>query len=250
VRFNNAVSLSTLESGTVAVGGVARTLTLSGTNAGNNTVQSVIGDATVATGVGTVNVAKTGSGKWIATGANTYTGTTSVAEGILSITNAFLANTADVRMSGLGVLDLNFVGSDVIDELFLDGVGQASGTWGAIGNAGATFQSAHFTGTGILQVTTPAAVLVQGDYNGNGIVDAADYVLWRNGGPLLNDPTPGVQAADYDFWRSRFGATTAAGSGSNDVLSAVPEPTTGILLFVLLSGMTALARWQRRPEIG
>jgi hypothetical protein len=44
-----------------------------------------------------------------------------------------------------------------------------------------------------------------GDYNGNGSVDAADYVLWRIGGTLLNDPTPGVQPEDYDYWRARFG---------------------------------------------
>ena len=28
---------------------------------------------------------------------------------------------------------------------------------------------------------------VPGDYNGNGVVDMADYVLWRNGGPLQNE---------------------------------------------------------------
>ena len=26
-----------------------------------------------------------------------------------------------------------------------------------------------------------------GDYNGNGVVDGPDYVVWRNGGPLLNE---------------------------------------------------------------
>ncbi len=46
---------------------------------------------------------------------------------------------------------------------------------------------------------------VLGDYNKNSVVDAADYVLWRKGGPLENDPTTGVQPADYDYWRSRFG---------------------------------------------
>lgn len=35
-----------------------------------------------------------------------------------------------------------------------------------------------------------------GDYNGNGVVDAADYVVWRN--------TNGSQAA-YDVWRANFG---------------------------------------------
>jgi hypothetical protein len=76
---------------------------------------------------------------------------------------------------------------------------------------------------------------VAGDYNGNGVVDAADYVVWRNGGPLQNESaTPGVtDAADYDFWRSRFGATSASGSGS-----AVPEPTAAFLMLfgVIVAG--------------
>jgi hypothetical protein len=46
-----------------------------------------------------------------------------------------------------------------------------------------------------------------GDYNNNGVVDAADYVLWRNGGTLQNDPTPGVQPGDYTVWRANFGKT-------------------------------------------
>jgi hypothetical protein len=77
-------------------------------------------------------------------------------------------------------------------------------------------------------VLAPAAG-VPGDFNANGIVDAADYVLWRNGGPLQNDPTPGVQPADYTFWRSRFGATSGSGSGAGATSAAVPEPATGIL---------------------
>ena len=75
-----------------------------------------------------------------------------------------------------------------------------------------------------------AAVGVPGDFNNNGTVDAADYVLWRNGGPLLNDPTPGVQPADYDFWRARFGAT--AGSGSASATGGVPEPAAAALLLL------------------
>jgi hypothetical protein len=70
---------------------------------------------------------------------------------------------------------------------------------------------------------------VLGDYNDNGVVDAADYVLWRNGGPLENEgDMPGtVNEADYTFWRSRFGLT----SGSGAALSAanVPEPTSTVI---------------------
>jgi hypothetical protein len=70
---------------------------------------------------------------------------------------------------------------------------------------------------------------VQGDYNNNGVVDAADYVLWRDGGPLQNEvDTPGtVNPADYDAWRARFGNTSGAGAGG-----AVPEPAVGMLLFI------------------
>jgi hypothetical protein len=89
---------------------------------------------------------------------------------------------------------------------------------------------AQFTGN-VVYVSGPAGV--PGDYNSNGAVDAADYVLWRNNGPLQNEGvTPGtVTAEDYTFWRSRFGAISGAGAA----ISAVPEPRTICisLLFLL-----------------
>ena len=55
---------------------------------------------------------------------------------------------------------------------------------------------------------------VPGDYNGNGVVDMADYVLWRNGGPLQNEiNTVGtVDASDYDAWRHISALRAAAGA--------------------------------------
>jgi hypothetical protein len=59
-----------------------------------------------------------------------------------------------------------------------------------------------------------------GDYNDNGIVDAADFVVWRNAGPtdtLPNDSTPGtVDQSDYDAWRTGFGSG-AVGDGVVDL---------------------------------
>jgi hypothetical protein len=80
--------------------------------------------------------------------------------------------------------------------------------------------STTVTGT-VTYVSGPGGVL--GDYNNNGTVDAADYVLWRNGGPLQNEgATPGnVTPDDYTFWRSRFGAIAGSGTGA---VAAVPEP--------------------------
>jgi hypothetical protein len=44
-----------------------------------------------------------------------------------------------------------------------------------------------------------------GDYNKSSVVDAGDYVVWRKGGTLENDPTPGVQPTDFNYWRARYG---------------------------------------------
>jgi hypothetical protein len=95
-----------------------------------------------------------------------------------------------------------------------------------------------------IRVLLPAPPGVSGDYNGNGVVDGADYVLWRNGGPLQNDPTPGVQAADYGFWRSRFGAVSGGGASVGSG-SAVPEPCVWGLAIVALFMAAANHRWQR-----
>ena len=51
-----------------------------------------------------------------------------------------------------------------------------------------------------------------------------DGGIWQNGGPLQNDPTPGVSPADYTFWRSRFGAPSGSGSVL-DAAGPVPEPS-------------------------
>lgn len=71
-----------------------------------------------------------------------------------------------------------------------------------------------------------------GDFNGNGVVDMADYVLWRNGGALQNEiSTPGVDdAQDYLDWRANFGKSAAAGSLSS-AGQTVPEPAICGLLF-------------------
>jgi len=76
---------------------------------------------------------------------------------------------------------------------------------------------------------------VAGDYNGNGVVDMADYVLWRNGGPLQNEVnTVGtVDASDYDAWRSRFGNTSGSGSLNG---AAVPEPGSAALMLAMVIG--------------
>ena len=66
------------------------------------------------------------------------------------------------------------------------------------------------------------------------MVDAADYVLWRNGGPLQNDPTPGVDAGDFNVWRANFGKANPGSAAS--LAASVPEPATCMLALVTFFG--------------
>jgi hypothetical protein len=98
-------------------------------------------------------------------------------------------------------------------------------------------------GTTWQDVTPTTAPGVPGDYNGNGTVDAGDYVMWRAGGPLLNEvDAPGtVNAQDYTEWRSRFGNS---GSGTGLDTNAIPEPTSLVLTECMIVGL-ALRRARR-----
>jgi hypothetical protein len=83
----------------------------------------------------------------------------------------------------------------------------------------------------------PAAGLT-GDFNGNGAVDAADYVLWRNGGTLQNEGgvTPGTASPeDYQTWRANFGRTAGAGGAA---AAGVPEAATLLsAVFAVVCGL-------------
>jgi hypothetical protein len=85
-----------------------------------------------------------------------------------------------------------------------------------------------------------------GDYNGNGTVDAADYVVWRKNletaAVLPNDISVGsVTAEDYGMWRAQFGSSTnGLASLGSSASSAVPEPSP--LTIVLMATFAMLIR--------
>jgi hypothetical protein len=89
-----------------------------------------------------------------------------------------------------------------------------------------------------------AAVALPGDYNGDNIVDAADYTLWRDhqgapAGTLLNDPHLGVIGpAQYETWLANFGNTLAGAAASH----AIPEPATLWLALALFIGVAGRRR--------
>ncbi len=86
---------------------------------------------------------------------------------------------------------------------------------------------------------------IPGDYNNNGTVDAADYVLWRKGGPLANEvDNPGtVDGADYTEWRARFGDPSSGSGAGATANTPVPEPASLVLLMWAVAGWCL---WRRR----
>ena len=278
-------------------------MTLTGTNTGNNTLAALVQNASDG---GVVGLTKTGAGKWIVSGNNTYTGTTNVNAGTLLIngtqTGAGLTTVAaGATLGGTGTLGgalsnngtvnpgasvgtLNVAGnvtmganSHFLTELlgatadklaitgnldlsalanFLDVTGVGSGTSWIIatytGTLTGTFETItsgysvnYGTGTNSQVTLLGPPMGVPGDYNGNGVVDGADYVVYRDhlgtGFQLLNEvsgTTPGtVTSEDYTAWRARFGNTSGAGSGISGSSAAVPEPA-GILLIGIALALT------------
>ncbi|MEM9186706.1 MAG: hypothetical protein AAGB00_09450 [Planctomycetota bacterium] len=86
----------------------------------------------------------------------------------------------------------------------------------------------------LVQTGTP------GDFNGDGMVDAADYTVWRDGFEVGD-----FGAADYLTWRDNFGEGTlnTAVLASQATAPPAPEPT-GIAL-VAAAALAALPRRRR-----
>ncbi|MFO0790149.1 MAG: hypothetical protein U0805_11900 [Pirellulales bacterium] len=101
---------------------------------------------------------------------------------------------------------------------------------------------------------------LRGDYDRNHIVDAADYILWRNtlgqtvtAGTAADGNVDGqVTPADYTIWRTRFGDVAQIGFGEQPSFAAAtgssnstaPEPSITLLTIALasLSAITTRAR--------
>jgi hypothetical protein len=91
------------------------------------------------------------------------------------------------------------------------------------------------------------APLVPGDYNDDGKVDAADYVVWRKHEgtmtTLPNDPHGGtIGALQFDTWRANFGAMAGSGGGSRG--ATVPEPSAFLLVVTVLAVFYSSTRFR------
>lgn len=145
-------SLDASGSGTVtfsSTGGVTntgagnRTLTLTGTNTGNNTLAATIGNPSS----GTTSIAKTGAGTWVLSGNNSYSGATTINDGVLAIAN----------FGALG----NSGNALVLDGGTLRWTG-ASATTSRVPTLGASGGAIDASGTGTLGFTSGSNLLFSG----------------------------------------------------------------------------------------
>jgi autotransporter-associated beta strand protein len=139
-------------------------LTLSGGLVGNTFNVELTGTGTatqsgvIATSTGTLT--KIGTGIWILSGSNTYTGTTTVSAGTLVLNNtAALGATSNSFVVSSGAM-VDIVSNVTVGALTLNSLGTSNGTWGFTGS-GATFIDATFftnSTTGKITVGTDSRV--------------------------------------------------------------------------------------------
>jgi len=118
----------------------ARTFTFGGSSTLNNTFTGTIGD----NGTGATSINKTGTGKWIFIGANSYTGNTTVSDGTLALTggaqtaftigasgvNNQITGAGTVFLDGAFVFDLSGAGTGLGNSWNIVDVGTLSESYG------------------------------------------------------------------------------------------------------------------------
>ncbi|MBU1808108.1 MAG: autotransporter domain-containing protein [Candidatus Omnitrophica bacterium] len=115
--------------GNVTGNTVAGTLTLQGSDTGNNTVSGVIAD-----GAAALAVTKAEAGTWILSGANTYTGATAINAGVLNIQNATATGTIAGGVTVANGAALQIQGTIAVGAEALSLTGTGIGATGALRN--------------------------------------------------------------------------------------------------------------------
>jgi autotransporter-associated beta strand protein len=127
----------------------SRTLTFGGSGAGLSSFNGAITNGTLTT----LNIAKSGTGTWVLSGNNTYSGTTTVSDGKLVVAgSSCLSDTNALYIASGKTVQLEAGVKEKIGKLFLNSVQQLDGVWGAVGNSKATYTSSYLLGTGLLYV--------------------------------------------------------------------------------------------------
>jgi PEP-CTERM motif len=162
-----------------------------------------------------------------------------------------------VRSKSVAYMFERGIGQSVADALHGTGIpfmlgaesqGEAIG-WAA--DANSFFTTSESNGLKTEPIYSYAFAALTGDYNGDGVIDAADYAAWRDamtsGAPLTNDSNGNGVADpdDFTYWRAHYGESApGGGAGAGAVAVAVPEPASWALaaLGLLVCGVRRTRR--------
>ncbi len=200
----------------------SRTLTLTGTNTGANTFAPVIGDGT---GGGVTSLTKSAAGTWVLTGANTYSGTTTISTGTLRIGNsnpaAIPSGAGKGNVSLAGTLDLN---GNSITVNGLSGAGTVtSGITGAAGiSVGGNNQTSAYSG--VFNNGSGAVSLTK---IGSGTLTLSGTTSNYSGGTTISGGTLSI-AADNNL--STTSGALSIGAGTLQVSATIASSTRAITL--------------------
>lgn len=131
-------------------------------------------------------------------------------------------------------VDMHFF--DIVDaqpgDTFAIGVMAGPNSFGNAGVAGISFDA-----------LTEVPVM-DADFDGNDVVDGADFLIWQRGAGAAGGLSEGdanndgvVDGADLGIWKSQFGGGAATGA-----IGAVPEPAAALLLAVGFIGIASFRR--------
>ena len=206
LEANGSSGASVTFAGTITpTGAASKTLVLSGTNADANTISGVISDydATRIT-----SVAKSGSGKWVLSGPNTFTGSVSVDEGVLVADDDAALGVGGAVTVGGGTL--NIAASRTISNPItmtsgaLDLYGATAGVLDLSGGSLTVYDGGVLGGTGTIAVgfTLPAEAMVSpgaspGTQTYSADVDFDGTYYWELG--ALKDNSDGTGGTDWDL---------------------------------------------------
>ncbi|HEY3395290.1 MAG TPA: hypothetical protein VGK58_21495 [Lacipirellulaceae bacterium] len=227
--------------GNLAVAGSGAKLFVNGSKTGAGAV-TINSNSTLA-GTGSIDGDVTNNGT-IAPG--TDIGTLTLTDNVTMGADSHLA----IELSGASADKLVVGGNlDLSNGELLDVAGTGSGSSWIIATYAGTL-------TGVFDTVTPGFMVdygdgsnsqitlmattagLPGDWNQDGKVDAADYVIWRK------DPAShGGDPDGYNTWRQNFG--NSSGNGSNAIFAgaAVPEPAAVVLILLAIAQCVA---WKRR----
>jgi fibronectin-binding autotransporter adhesin len=182
----------------------------------------------------TVGIIKRGPGTLALSGDNIYTGVTSVEEGTLRITKAYIADTSVVRVNPTdgAKLDLAHGQTDTVAALYIDGEKMPNGIYGASNLPSALSGSGKLNVGGVPSATTPYEDWIatnqlpndkdepEDDADGDGLNNLLEYAVGSDpklpSGSILSKDTGNTGAVLFNRAANRTDITTVLET-SNDL---------------------------------